>query len=360
MTSTRRSFTKCASLCLGALAGTRFASGQVKGGVVGSEPIAGRVRGPAKSKRDLVMQVMENPSKPGYIHAGFFMHFGVRGDAALKAHLDYFHATGMDFVKIQYDEQTFPAHKEIQSPKDWAKLPVLPESWFEPTLYLLKGLVREAKKEALIIQTMYSPYQHAKQAVSGNLFEQHVKQDAESVCRGMENITLSLIHFVNAAARAGVDGFYMCSQGGDTKHIADQALFCKAIKNYDMMLHKEISSLVPANILHVCDYDGSYGEGFQSRFQDYPGKVVNVPNSAEGKPLTMRQAAEMFKRPVMGGIDRLGIISTGSAEDARKAAMAVLKDAPGNFILGADCTVSNKTPIANLKAAIQAAHQFRA
>ena len=67
MTSTRRTFTKSASLaCLGALAGAGTARSQS--------------RGPAKSKRDLVMQVMENPSKPGYIPAGLFMHFGVRGD----------------------------------------------------------------------------------------------------------------------------------------------------------------------------------------------------------------------------------------------------------------------------------------
>ena len=61
----------------------------------------------------------------------------------------------------------------------------------------------------------------------------------------------------------------------------------------------------------------------------------------------------------MGGLDRHRILSTGSQEEVRKATLAVLKDAPANFILGADCTVSLQTPIENLKVAIRTAHEYR-
>jgi uroporphyrinogen decarboxylase len=314
---------------------------------------------PSKSKRDLMMDVLNMAAMPSYIPAGFFMHFGVRGDAAVKAHLDYFHATGMDFVKIQFDEQTYPANDQIKTPRDWVKIPVFSEKWFKPSLYLLKCLIKEAKSEALIIQTLYSPYQLAKQAVPWNLVVEHVKEDAEAVCRGMENITLSLLHFVQAAARLGVDGFYTCSQGGETNRIADRALFNRTVKTYDMLLYKETAQLVPYNIMHICDYEGTY-EDFEARFQDYPGQVVSVPLAADGKPLSLRRAAALFGRPVMGGLDRLGVVSTGSPEEVKKAALEVLAEAPGNFIFGADCTVSPKTPIENLRTAIRTAHDFRA
>lgn len=313
---------------------------------------------PSKSKRDLMMQVLDMSARPNYIPAGFFMHFGVKGDAALKAHLEYFRATGMDFVKIQFDELGLPPNDQIKNPKDWARLPVLPETWFEPALYLLKNLIKEAKKEALIIQTLYSPYQMAKQAVPWNLLVEHVKQDAESVCRGMENVTLSIMNFVNAAARLGVDGFYTCTQGGETNRIADLPLFYRVIKNFDMMLYKEVSQLVPYNILHICDYDGSY-EDFELHFKDYPGQVINTPLSADGKPLTLSHAAEIFNRPVMGGLDRHGVLTTGSPADVKKATIEVLENAPANMILSANCTVDNKTPVANLRAAIDTAHSFR-
>jgi len=364
--TTRRNFLKRASVAsLGSLVGIKAALAQIAPGQ--SSPPSSSPTGrsqtsrPPRSKRDLMLEVMDMNTKPSYVPAGFFMHFGVRGDAAVQAHLDYFHNTGMDFVKIQFDEQTLqlPANVQVKTPKDWAKIPILPESWFEPSLYVLKRLIQEAKSEALIIQTLYSPYQMAKQAVPWNVLVQHVKEDAESVCRGMENITLSMMNFVQGAARLGVDGFYTCSQGGETTRVADRALFNRTIKNYDVILYKQVSELVSCNLLHVCDYDGSYEE-FDLRFQDYPGQVVNVPLSADHKPLSMRQAAAIFKRPIMGGLDRHGIISKGNADEVKKATLEVLKDAPANFILSANCTVDRQVPMENLRMAIQTAHEYRA
>ena len=344
-TPSRRSF--CKSVALASL-----------GSLMRVKPVRGQAARPVRSKRDLMHQVLDLSTPPSYVPAGFFMHFGVRGDAAVRAHLDYFRATGMDFVKIQFDEQSLPANSEIKTPEDWAKLPVLGEEWFEPSLYLLKRLIAEAKAEAFIIQTVYSPYQMAKQAVPWRLLVEHVNQDAEQVCRGMENITLSLLNFVQAASRLGVDGVYMCSQGGETNRIANLTLFDRTIKTYDMLLYKEASRLAPCNIMHLCDYDGPYEE-FAKRFHDYPGQVVNVPLSADDRPLSLREAAQLFKRPVMGGIDRHGILATGTTEQVKQMTLAVLKEAPANFILGADCTVSPKTSIENLQTAIRTAHEYR-
>ena len=328
------------------------------GSVLPVKAVRGQAARPVRSKRDLMQAVLDLSTPPSYIPAGFFMHFGLRGDAAVKAHLDYLHATGMDFVKIQYDEQPLPPNNEIKTPADWARLPVLGEGWFEPSLYLLRRLIEEAKSEALIIQTVYSPIQLATQAVPSALFVQHVKQDAELVCRGIENITLSLLNFVHAAARLGVDGFYMCSQGGETNRIDDLALFDRAIKTYDMLLYKEASRVAPSSIMHLCDYEGSYDK-FAERFNDYPGQAVNVPLSADARPLSLKEASNLFKRPIMGGIDRHGIVTTGTPEQAKQATLAVLKEAPAHFILGADCTVNAKTPLENLRAAIRTAHEYR-
>jgi uroporphyrinogen decarboxylase len=363
-TSKRRDFIKSASVAsLGSVVGMKVALAQTapaESGKQGPLPGSTRAAKPAKSKRDLMLEVLDMAVAPSYVPAAFFMHFGVKGDAAIKAHLDHFHGTGMDFVKIQFDEQElrFPPNAQIKTAQDWAKIPILPEKWFEPSLYLLKGLIKAAKAEALIIQTVYSPYQMAKQAVPWKVLVEHVKQDAESVCRGMENITLSLLNFVQAASRLGVDGFYVCAQGGETNRVADRGLFNKTIKAYDMLLYKEASQLVPFNILHICDYEGSYEE-FALRFQDYPGKVVNVPLTADGKPLSLRQAADIFKRPIMGGLDRHGVLSTGSPEGVKKVTLEALRTAPANFILGADCTVSPQIPLENLRTAIKTAHEYR-
>jgi uroporphyrinogen decarboxylase len=359
--STRRQFIKTASVAaLGSLAAARAILAQYGSAKPGTVPASQPKIAKSKSKRDRMTDVLDMSTKPGYVPAAFFMHFGVKGDAALKAHLDHFHNTGMDFVKIQLDEQELqlPQGTEIKTPADWAKIPILPETWFEPTLALLKALVKEAKSEALIIQTLYSPYQMAKQVVPWQLLLEHVKQDPDAVCRGMENITLSLLNFTQAATRAGADGFYACAQGGEANHVADRALFTKTIKSYDMILYKQIAELTAYNILHICDYEGAY-EDFTPRFQDYPGRVVNVPLKADDKPLTPQDASALFNRPIMGGLDRQGILFKGTPEEVRKTTLAVLEKAPANFILGADCTVDQKIPMENLQMAVRTAHEFR-
>jgi hypothetical protein len=55
------------------------------------------------NKRDVVLSVIDTGQKPNYIPAAFFLHFDPqhhRGQAAVDRHLEYFHYTNMDFVKI--------------------------------------------------------------------------------------------------------------------------------------------------------------------------------------------------------------------------------------------------------------------
>jgi len=61
----------------------------------------------------------------------------------------------------------------------------------------------------------------------------------------------------------------------------------------------------------------------------------------------------------MGGLERKGVLATGSLEDIRLAAEGVLAAAPERFILAADCTVPSDTPWEHLKTAIDIAHHYR-
>ena len=75
--------------------------------------------------------------------------------------------------------------------------------------------------------------------------------------------------------------------------------------------------------------------------------------------MTPKEAAKLFGRPFMGGLERKAELSTGKPAAVRKAAEAVLAQAPDQFILGADCTVLADTPWENLKTAIDTAHGYR-
>jgi uroporphyrinogen decarboxylase len=310
------------------------------------------------NKREAVLSLLDASQKPAYIPAAFFLHFDPvyhRGQAAVDKHMEYFHYTGMDFVKIQY-ENRFPSLPQVQRPGDWANIPFYGLDFYEAPLRVVEGLVKGAGKEALVVLTLYSPFMNANHAVGDALLTRHILEAPEKVKKGMEIITASLMGFVKECIRLGLDGFYTSTQGGEADRFPDVSYFNRCIKPYDLALMSEINRVCKFNILHVCDYQLPNGD--LTRFLDYPGQVVNAGLDLVDRQLSPKEAADFFGRPFMGGMNRKGAILTGTPEQARQAALDVLRQAPERFILGADCTIPSEVSWDNLKAAIDAAHSF--
>ncbi len=311
------------------------------------------------NKRDVVLSLLDEKAQLPYVPAGFFLHFSPEyreGRAAVAKHTEYFRHTGMDFVKIQY-ERTFPPIPTIQRPEDWAKMPRYGREFFDGQLKAVEGLVKALKPEAMVVQTLYSPYMCAGHATSDALLTTHFNQAPEKVAKGLEIIAESLLVFVRECIKLGVDGFYTSTQGGEAGRFTDASVFERYIKPSDLVLMQEINRTCPFNILHVCDYQRDYDDF--SKFLDYPGHVVNCPLKVGDKHLSPKEAAQLFGRPFMGGLERKGILATGTPAQIKQAAEAVLREAPARFMLAADCTVPSDTPWDNLKIAIDTAHTFQ-
>ena len=312
------------------------------------------------NKQELMLGLLDETKKQEYIPAGFFLHFDPeyqQGQAAVDKHLEFFRYTGMDFVKIQY-ETRFPHVPEIKTPNDWDKMPLYKRDFFENQLSIADGLVRAAHDDALVIMTLYSPFMCAAHATSSDLITAHMKEAPGKVIKGMEIVTDSLMLFVKECIKLGVDGFYTSTQGGESNRLGgDPVIFKQCVKSFDLALMNEINRHCIFNILHVCDYHGSYSNF--DMFSDYPGHVVNCNPELESGTLTSQEISRLFKRPFMGGLDRKGIIATGSEEDITKTVIDVLKEAPEKFILGADCTVPGDINWDNLRTAITTVHEFR-
>ena len=333
--------------------GTGLAMAGISSTTVGCKPK------PAPNKRDLVLSALDMSKANKYIPAAFFMHFGRQynfGQEAVNRHLEYFRATDMDFVKIQY-ELGMP-RIELQSPSDWDNIPVYKKDFFEPVLSIIAGIAKEIKSEALIIPTVYSPLMCAGQIAGGrrNLFR-HIRENPDSVLKAMHKVTESVMNYVQAAIESGADGFYISTQGMEENGLSI-AEFDKFVRPFDLEIMTHADKQCVFNILHICDYEGKY-EGL-SKFTFYPGKVINTPIAlADGTPIATKDIAEMFKRPIMGGLNRLAEISKGTKDELDVAVEKVLKNAPTNFILGADCTIPNTTEWETLRLIIQKAHTYR-
>jgi uroporphyrinogen decarboxylase len=293
-----------------------------------------------------------------YVPAAFFIHFDKTchfGQAAVEKHLEYFRYTNMDFVKIQY-EQKFPLIADIKRAEDWKKMPLYKLDFYEPELEAVKGLVKAAKRDALVLVTLYSPFMCAGHTTSLPQLTVHLHENPEQVRKGLQIITESLMLFVKECISMGVDGFYTSTQGAETGRFKDPGLFKKYIKPFDLVLMDEANRSSIFNILHVCDYHGSYSD--LSPFLDYPGHIVNCNPQLTSGELTWKEISQMFRRPCMGGMDRHGAITSWSKERIHKAAVRVLNEAPYPFILGADCTLPGDINWENIKTAVGAAHEY--
>jgi uroporphyrinogen decarboxylase len=332
-------------------------------GMAAAAAAASRVAAQSKptqpNKREAMLSLRSGGPGPGYVPAAFFLHFDERarlGRPAVEKHLEYFRATGMDFVKIQY-ERSFPAIPEIRTPGDWKAMPKHGIDFYKPQLEVVEGLVKAAAHEALVLCTLYSPFMLAGQVAGRAQLIEHVEQDGEAVRRGLDTITESLLGFVRECCRLGVDGFYASTQGGEKGTFSDPGLFAKYVTPYDLRVLEEIDRTCRFNILHVCDYEAPYAD--LSPFTKYPGHVVSCSPALTTGDVPLRDLAKQFGRPIMGGMDRKGIIGTGTDEAIRREALRVLKSAPDRFVLGADCTVPAEARWSGIRAAIDTAHTFR-
>lgn len=309
-------------------------------------------------KREAMLELIHGTGKQNYYPGAFFVHFPVEdhfGPTAVSRHMEFFRFTGSDLLKIQY-ERKFPLIESLQKPSDWVNVPLLKKDFYEEQLKVIEGVVKEGKREALIIPTVYSPLSFAGHFTGYKHHIDHLNEDPEAVKKGMEIITESTLIFVRECAKLGVDGFFQATQGGEAGRFEYDQIFQDYIKPFDLVVAEEIAEKGECNILHI--HNGSDGYADYSEFVDYPCHVVNCGLNLKDSAMTTRDLYKQFGKPIMGGFDRDGIIYHGTKEDIAAEATRILSEAPNKFILSATCTVPRDTDWANIRTALDTAHDF--
>ena len=111
---------------------------------------------------------------------------------------------------------------------------------------------------------------------------------------------------------------------------------------------------ISSKMMNICDWEGTYDD--LARYVDYPGDIVNTPLDLNGTPFSVTDGEKLFKRPVLGGLNRKKEIISGTTNDVKAVVQKAIADAPkGRIMIGAECTVSS-APIENIYTAIYTAH----
>lgn len=305
-----------------------------------------------ESKKEIMDRFVAGTLPASYAPAAFFVHFANDqkvGEAAVKAHLDYFHEVDPDILKVQF-EQFAPRIRELEVRDDW-----MPEDYYAPTVEIIKRLQEEAGDEAYVLPTVYSTFQVTTQSLGPRRIIEAAKENPEALKSVLECYTRALIWFVKQCKAAGIQGFYTPTQGGETKFYEVPGFFETFIRPYDLAVMNECNKDTKLNILHICDWEGTYDD--LSKFKDYPGQIVNTPMVVDGKPFSLSDASKLFGgRPVLGGFNRQTEILSAPAETIAQMTKEILAGGPaGKIMIGADCTVSS-APHENLQAAVSTAH----
>jgi uroporphyrinogen decarboxylase len=320
------------------------------------------------NKRELLWQVLDQSRANDYIPVFFNIHFKDKeGQKAVQSHIDWLRTTHVDFVNVKYEY--FPEIQAVKSTKDWKNIkPFAPETW-EEQLNVIRQLKRELGNEALIIPTVFSPLRVLIQTAGSQLssdregrrhFVEIIKQDPKAIKPALDAVTQSLLYYIREARKAGADGFYISSQGDDLEEFGG-SVFNEIIKPYDIQLSKLAAEIAPFNILHICESGGHFTASTLNDYLDYPSSVINPPlHNWQDKGLSLKEISKLFSRPVLGGLNnRSQALKDGNLNELKAEVDEILKDAPANFIFGADDSVPNDVDQEILRKIVDYIHTWR-
>ena len=283
------------------------------------------------------------------VPASFWYHFPPdrnRGQASVRAHLEYYREAGLDYLKVM-NEHPYQANVTIQSAADWRKVRPAPirARFYQEQLDELKAILDAVQGECLVITTLFGPFSSGNHA-SGHQVTEHLKQDAQAVEEGLAAIADSLAEFAAACVGVGASGIYYSAQGGEADRFTQEE-FETAIKPNDLTVLRAIARQGEFNLLHVCGERVRLG-----LYADYPSHAVNWAVSKHD--LTLKEGRSLFRRTVVGGMDNRGVIVDGSPDAIRGAVRHLIADSGTlGVILGADCTLPTDIPIGNIRLAVE-------
>lgn len=321
------------------------------------------------TKKERVIAAIHQQETDG-VPSGFSLHFPEekkRGAACVKAHLDFFRETDTDICKIM-NENLIPVFGDIHTPSDYERLipqMSMQDAFMQEQMKLTKEILAGCEKDVFTMGTLHGICAsgiHPIEQNGVNYFAARQMQvdslrwDEKKMLAGMQRIADVLCELAKAYAEAGVDSVYYAALGGEYCFFTDEE-FAKWIKPFDLQIMKAIKAAGAYCFLHICK-DGLCME----RYRDYAAYADVVNWGVYEAPYSLSEGRKLFGgKTVMGGLpNRHGVLVDGD-EAAVRAAVKEVIDGYGKkgFILGADCTLATEQDLKLVRAAAEAARNYR-
>jgi len=236
----------------------------------------------------------------------------------------------------------------VNTPADWEKIGILnPDK--APVLVehvdAVAKIVNASSDDLPIVMTVFNPISIAGDLVENDQFlVDQIHENPEAVKQALKNITMTFIEYCKRILAKGVDGIFFATTQWASTNLLTEDEYKIFGREFDMMLLEEIIPLTKLNVLHVCSSNNMLGF-----FKDYPFKLINW-DITDPTNASAEQGAEILtNKVVMGGVDRKGLLQTGSPAELKAMVDKYFKFAKKHpFMLAPDCSVPVSTPDDNL------------
>jgi uroporphyrinogen decarboxylase len=278
----------------------------------------------------------------------FWYHFGLQhlgGSVHAEAEIEFYRAYDLDFVKAMNDyPYPLPDGLEVvDAEDDWRRIQPLDgadPAWDEQ-LSALSVMADKIGKEALFIDTVFSPWTTARRLARSSGLLAARRQFPETVLGAMANIASSLANYAREAVKRGAAGIFL-SLGAATESIMSAEEYSMWGRPFDLKILDAVRD-APFNVLHI--------HGSRIHFDsllDYPVSAINWSHSTT--PPTLIEGFAKSGKTIMGGINEMTASHVSAPEIAQQVVDTIKAIGTRGLIVTPGCSIPSDTPVRNMNA----------
>lgn len=280
----------------------------------------------------------------------------------IKAQLDFYRETDVDFIKLSADGYFGWPAEELQGIERAGELyglkPFGPEhSYIRGQIDRTKKLLEELKQDCLAFYLIFCPLSYLRLEIGYPKMMKFMNDDPEAVLYAERVIAEDVKILVEGIIReAGADGIFYSVQNAEQNRFSYETY-----RTYITPPEKDVleyaNTLSDMNILHCCGW-----EGIPNRLEDwadYKTAVVSWARFIEN--LDVKEAKKTFGRTVWGGFDNRpgSLIYTGTKAEIEKETERLIEESgKRGYIIGPDCSIHDDLPLERIKWIVDAARRI--
>jgi uroporphyrinogen decarboxylase len=234
----------------------------------------------------------------------------------------------------------------IQQPEDWTRLRMLdPYSGVLGEHRHVVELIGQGADDVPFIQTIFNPLAQAKN-LAGERLLPDMRQHPDALKAGLEIITETTIHFIEAVRGTGMAGIFLALQHA-TYDLLSEAEYREFGRPYDLRILAACEGFW-FNLLHL------HGKNVMfDVVADYPVQAINWHD--QETPPSLKDALKRFPGALVGGLRQWETMLRGTPEQVHAEVQAAYEQTGGRrLIIGTGCVTPITAPLSNLRAARQA------